>query len=121
METETKKENKNDYLCIRIDRKLKDDFAEFCSKSGISMSAAVNQLVVASKKEGAIPFTVRVVEYETNMPKELTRASIRVKPSLRQDFMGICDRIGIPMSTVVKMFMMQCLELGRFPFGPDNK
>lgn len=37
---------KNEYLSVRIDPKLKADFYDFCARSGLSVSAAVNQLAL---------------------------------------------------------------------------
>ena len=36
----------NEYLSLRIELQLKDDFYNFCRKSGISVSLVINQLAV---------------------------------------------------------------------------
>jgi len=106
----------NEYLSVRIDPKLKKDFYDFCKKSGLSVSAAVNQLAVKSVEKGSIPFTVRAVDYEVKRNGDTNRTSIRMRAELRQGFSDVCNKTGIPMSTVVKMFMLQCVANGKFPF-----
>lgn len=108
---------KNEYLSIRIEPQLKDDFYTFCKKSGISVSAAINQLAVKSVEKAAIPFVIKVVDYDIKREGNLKRISIRMKLELRQGFSEVCSKNGIPMSTVIKMFMMQCVEKGMFPFS----
>lgn len=108
--------SKNEYLSVRIDPKLKSDFYKFCEKSGISVSAAVNQLAVKAVKEGNIPFEVHVVDYDTKKSGEASRTSIRMRADLRRGFADVCDKTGIPMSTVVKIFMLQCVSDKKFPF-----
>lgn len=107
---------KNEYLSVRVDPKLKADFYKFCEKSGLSVSAAINQLAVKSVEKGSIPFVVHVVDYELKKKAETNRTSIRMRSELRRGFAEVCDKTGIPMSTVVKMFMLQCIDKGRFPF-----
>ena len=106
----------NEYLSVRIDPKLKSDFYNFCKKSGLSVSSAVNQLAVKSVEKGSIPFTVRVVDYDMKRNGDTNRTSIRMRADLRQGFADVCNKTGIPMSTVVKMFMLQCVADGKFPF-----
>ncbi len=55
---------KNEYLSIRIEPDLKEKFYEFCEKSGISVSAAINQLAIKSMENGSIPFTIHVIDYD---------------------------------------------------------
>lgn len=107
---------KNEYLSVRINKKLKQDFYEFCNKSGISASAAVNQLALKCVEKGSIPFVVHVVDYDMGKKGDSIRTSIRMKSDLREDFSKVCAKTGIPMGTVVKMFMLQCIDEGRFPF-----
>lgn len=106
----------NEYLSVRVDSKLKNDFFGFCQNSGISVSAAVNMLARKCIDAGSLPFVVNVVDYDTKQSGESVRISIRMKRERRDGFSGICDKIGVPMSTVVKMFMLQCVDKDRFPF-----
>jgi len=107
---------KNEYLSVRIEPMLKKDFYEFCNKSGISVSAAVNQLALKSIEKGSIPFTIHVIDYDLKKSGETHRISIRMKTELRKGFSEVCAKTGIPMSTVVKIFMLQCIDKKRFPF-----
>lgn len=109
-------DKKNQYLSMRIKPVLKNDFYNFCSKSGISVSAAVNQLALKSIEKGSIPFTIYVINYDLKKSGETCRISIRMKTELRQGFSEVCAKTGISMSTVVKIFMLQCIDKGKFPF-----
>lgn len=113
-------EAKNEYLSIRIEPDLKEKFYEFCEKSGISVSAAINQLAIKSMENGSIPFTIHVIDYDIDIKKsgKTCRISIRMRTELRQGFSEVCSKTGIPMSTVVKIFMLQCIAKGKFPFQP---
>lgn len=110
---------KNTGLTIRIDSELKKDFTEFCENAGISVSAAVNLLASASIEHGKIPFEVKIVSYANKKKKgndDIVRIMVRLEDSLKSKFSDICSGLGIPMSTVIKMFMLQCVEDGKFPF-----
>ena len=108
---------KNEYISIRIEPQLKTDFYNFCRKSGISVSAAINQLAVKSLEKSSIPFVVKVVDYDLNRVGNFQRITVRMKLELRKGFSELCSKNGIPMSMVIKMFMMQCIEKGMFPFS----
>lgn len=69
-------DKKNQYLSMRIKPVLKNDFYNFCSKSGISVSAAVNQLALKSIEKGSIPFTIHVINYDLKKSGETCRISI---------------------------------------------
>lgn len=109
---------KNTGLTIRVDKNLKNDFAEFCEKSGISVSAAINQLAVASINKGKIPFVISMVDYDrkNKSSKDITRVLVRIKDDLKSGFAKVCKDSGISMATVIKMFMLQCVGNGKFPF-----
>lgn len=109
-------DTKNEYLSVRIEPMLKKDFYEFCNKCGISASAAVNQLALKTIERGSIPFTIHVIDYDIKKNGDTKRISIRMKTELRKGFSEVCTKIGIPMSTVVKIFMLQCIDEGKFPF-----
>ena len=111
-------EAKNEYLSNRIEPDLKEKFYEFCEKSGISVSAAINQLAIKSMENGSIPFTIHVIDYDIKKSGKTCRISIRMRTELRQGFSEVCSKTGIPMSTVVKIFMLQCIAKGKFPFQP---
>ena len=72
---------KNEYLSVRIDPKLKADFYDFCARSGLSVSAAVNQLALKSVEKGSIPFVVHVVDYDVKKKGETNRTSTFVNPN----------------------------------------
>lgn len=108
---------KSDYLSLRIEPKLKEDFYKFCDNSSISVSFAVNQLALKCIMKGSIPFKVKVLEYKIdNESGETYRISIRMKKEVREGFSIVCQKAGIPMSTAAKIFMRQCIEIGEFPF-----
>lgn len=106
----------NGQLSVRLQPQLKEDFREFCDKSGISVNAAVNQLALKSIEKGSIPFTVHVLDYDLKKNSKTQRICIRMKPELRNGFSEVCSKTGISMGTVVKIFMLQCIDEKKFPF-----
>lgn len=110
---------KNTGLTIRIDSQLKEDFAAFCDNAGISVSAAVNLLASTSVKEEKIPFEIKMVKYDRKSKgnKETVRILIRIEDNLKDSFSKICKKLGMPMSMVIRMYMLQCVEEEKILFS----
>lgn len=110
----------NDCMVIRIDKELKEGFEIFCREIGITVSGAVNLLVRNTIKQQKIPFkitssnTVKTA-YEGGNNQTL-RTSIRFDENLKMEFRKICSEIGLPMSCIIKMFMLNCVKTGKLPF-----
>lgn len=110
---------KNTGLTIRIDSQLKKDFTTFCDNAGISVSVAVNLLALTSVKEQKIPFEIKMVNYDRKSKgnKETVRILIRIEDKVKDNFSKICNKLGIPMSMVIRMYMLQCVEEEKIPFS----
>lgn len=110
---------KNEGLTIRVDDQLKKDFTAFCDNAGISVAAAINLLASTSIKSQKIPFEIKMVSYDRKNKgsKDNVRILIRIEDKLKSGFAQICKELGIPMSTVIKMYMLQCIEQGKIPFN----
>lgn len=109
----------NDYMTIRLHGDLKEDFDEFCMNCGTTVSAAVNLFASKTVKEGEIPFEVTAYDiegYHEGGEKQLSRTNIRLDKETRQAFAAVCARLGVPAGRVVKMFMVNCIMNGKFPF-----
>lgn len=109
---------KNAGLTIRVDKQLKEDFSEFCDKSGISLSSAVTHLASVIIRDGKIPFVIKMVDYDNKIKgnKNDVRIMLRISDEVKANFSKICDTLGVSKSTVIKIFMMQCVDRGEFPF-----
>ena len=109
----------NDYMTIRLHGDLKKDFDEFCMNCETTVSAAVNLFARNTIKEGKIPFEVTSYDikgYHEDGEKQMARTNIRLDKEIRQAFAKVCDGLGVPAGRVVKMFMVNCVMNGKFPF-----
>lgn len=116
--------SKTHYLSVRVNGGLKADFWSFCEGVGMSASAAISLLAKRCVSEGRIPFEVVSPENALLLKARKgdngfsdVRTSFRMSIELREQFSNVCtSTLGIPMSTVVKAFMVQCVDRGSFPF-----
>ena len=113
---------RSDYMSIRIDKVLKEDFYAFCKKCGMTVSGAVNYLIRRTIREEKLPFDVSVGKdddvygMDEGGDPQILRVSIRVDKEVRNEFAKICKNIGFPMGRIIKMFMKKCVNEGKFPF-----
>lgn len=102
-------------LSLRINKKLRDDFSEFCKGAGIKISTAVNLLARECIKSGEIPFHI---ESQSNyvIGDEIIITSINIDNDTKKKFSEACDMIGVPMGNLIRLYMMKCLDEGKIPF-----
>ena len=110
----------NEYLSIRLNKNVKDEFETFCDSCGMTVSGAINLLVKKTIEERKIPFQISTMNepigaYEGGEPQTL-RTSVRIDKRQREQFAEVCQSVGVPMSRLVKMFMLNCLNTGKVPF-----
>ena len=110
--------NKTSRFAFRINKTLKYNFDEFCKNTGLSSSTAINIFVRRSIDTNTIPFAIETKNLLNLQSKEEmnSQINVRMEPDAREQFKKICEKIGIPMSVVVKMFMVSCIENNSFPF-----
>jgi DNA-damage-inducible protein J len=53
-------------ITVRVDKKVKTDFDEFCGNVGINLSTAVNMFFRAALRERRIPFAVSDLDENLN-------------------------------------------------------
>lgn len=110
----------NEYMSIRLEKTLKENFEAFCESCGITVSGAISMLVKHTINEQKIPFrisaTPEVMGIHEGGKKQIERISIRIDKEHREEFSKVCKHIGVPMGRIVKMFMANCLNNGKLPF-----
>lgn len=110
-----------EFLTIKINGILKNDFQKFCKGIGISVNSAIKLLVKRCISEKRIFFEIVSpddLQLEAwSMTGQDNKISIRIEEDLRMQFLKTCkEDIGTPMSTVIRLFMIQCIINGRLPF-----
>ena len=105
---------------VRIEQGLKDEFNAFCSNCGMTVSGAVHLLVKNTINKKQIPFEVISSnsvkgKYEGGLKQDATLV-VRLDEEVKEEFTRICDTIGVNMSLIIKMFMVNCINTGRMPF-----
>lgn len=110
----------NEWMSLRMDEALKKDFEVFCGSIGLTVSGAVVLLANETIKQGKIPFNVLAFDEIRGVvnghDRQSKRMSVRIGDNVKKDFSEICDQIGIPMSTIVRMFMIHCVNKKTLPF-----
>lgn len=103
-----------DYLSLRLNKKLKEDFYAFCKKKGIPVGTLIKLLAKEVIQNGKAPFSVMG---DRNYPDEnLTVISIRMDPQTKENFSAACEEFGLPMSIVIRAFMDYCITNNSIPF-----
>lgn len=107
-------------MAIRINEKLKNDFKDFCDRSGMTVSGAVKLLVYNTINKQQIPFQVVAADngeiYSLGGTKYEKRTTIRIGRELNEGFTKVCETIGVSRSGIIKMFMVNCVVAGKLPF-----
>lgn len=114
-----KKDSTTQYLTVRVPESIKDGFWEFCKGVGMKPTAAVNMLIAKCVRTGDIPFDVVSPENADRIKADcsLKTVAFRVNPEVREQFANFCSSVMcVSMSTVVKTFMVQCIDRGELPF-----
>ena len=111
----------NNHVNVRLDENLKRNFEAFCDDCEMTVSGAVNLLVRNTIKRRKIPFQVRTKATEAKGiheggEKQNVRISVRIDKENREEFKIVCEEIGIPVSRIIKVFMMYCVKNGKLPF-----
>lgn len=112
---------KNIYLNLRISDTLKADFDEFCIKAGIKKSVAIKMFITKCISLNKIPDFILTDITDNGFNGEVKKScmSFRLSEESRNDFQVICDNIGVPMSVVVKLYMLKCLSTNSLPVNFD--
>ena len=113
-----KKSSTTQYLTVRVPESIKDEFWSFCKGVGMKPSAAVNMLIAKCVRTNDIPFDVVSPENADRIKADcsLKTVAFRVNPEVREQFADFCSSVMcVSMSTVIKTFMVQCIDRGELP------
>ena len=58
-------------ICIRMDKKLKEQFVHLCDELGLTMSTAINIFARAVVRTGSIPFALSIDDYNEETRKAI--------------------------------------------------
>lgn len=61
-------------VCIRMDKKLKEQFVHLCDELGMSMSVAINIFAKAVVRTKSIPFALSIDDYNEETRKVIEDA-----------------------------------------------
>ena len=61
-------------LSVRVNNTDKKEFEDFCNKTGINVSTAINMFIKAVLREKRIPFEIRSDEFENEIYRKLLAA-----------------------------------------------
>lgn len=111
-------------LTLRIPRNIKEAFWDVCKKNNTTPTIAINGLMRECSKctdKGNAPFRVEITHSSSKISKILKSKENRLitvafSTSLlaKEQFSKFCaTTMRIPVSTMVKIFMLQCIESQR--------
>lgn len=102
------------YLSLRLNDRLKEDFYAFCKKKRIPVGMLIKLLAKEIIEKGEPPFSVMA---DKNYPDDnLIVISIRIDPQTKENFSAACDKFGLPMSVIIRAFMDYCITNNSIPF-----
>lgn len=115
--------NSSDYLGIRINKELYEDFKQYCKGREISVAFAMELLADECIKRKKAPFPLGVtndanLKYSGNE----SRQSLILEKNKKELFQIICENdIGLKMSNVVKAYMIYCVTYRpKLPYSFDK-
>ena len=102
--------NSTDYLGLRVNKDLYEDFKIYCKKREISVAFALELLADECIKLKKLPFILDVNEANLKYDGNEARKSVFLERSHREEFQSVCENnICLKMSNVVKAFMIYCV------------
>lgn len=105
-------EKSTDYLGIRLNKELYDDFKSYCKERNISITFAIELLVDECIINKKVPFALgESSDHNLKYGDSLARKSLAMSRSKRDKFQKICEeKLCLSMASVIKAFMVYCVE-----------
>lgn len=103
---------------VKCSLELKKAFEVFCNNLSKDPSEVLRLFVNKVVDRNDIPAIFDIADYRTFAGRDgdcLVRVFFRVELEEKQQFQEVCLRYNIPMSRIIKMFMMRCLKEGAIP------
>lgn len=101
----------NDVLTVKVNAALREDFRDFCKERGVSISAAVNMFVHSLMRTNDFSFNKTVPDAKY-LPASGAIMGIYLPVEVRAAFVRYCAERGAKMSTIVRSFMVTCVQTG---------
>lgn len=102
-------------LSVRVDKRVKKDFADFCKNHGLRVATAVTMFAKRFMKDEDLLFCL----YSKNVYEDDQKNAmmcIYFDPAVREEFSKFCKEFGISMGDIVRGFMNYCIAEQKFPF-----
>ena len=107
----------SEYLSLRVNKNLKDDFNAVCKKRGYTPSRAVRLFCINYIKDKKAPYPDMLNRIRKYSDEDLERVGFRIVKAVRSDFQAICKENGEDkMSNVIRAFMDYCATNDCLPF-----
>jgi len=104
-------------IAVREDKTIRDAFRGFCKRCGMTLSGTVHLLVHKVIAERQIPFSIVTHNLPaTDTEPQMIMFNIGIDANLKQEFKEVCDTLGMSMARMIKLYMWQCITLGKIPF-----
>jgi addiction module RelB/DinJ family antitoxin len=109
-----------EYFQIRVNEELKNKFDALCKKKGLKTSMAIRIFVKNFIKSGNLA-------YDFNSDRNFNesnsvRVSFRMESGMRELFAVSSEKIGLPMSVLIRGYMDACVTAGQLsPVNPHNE
>lgn len=104
-----------DYLSLRVNAQLKDDFYNLCKREG-TMAGRVIKLFAKQFSENC-NMQFSPTGDRSYSDDDQIRISVFIEAENRQRFSAACEEYGLPMSSIVRSFMDDCVTNNRLPFN----
>ena len=112
--------DKTEYLSLRVNAELKDEFYSYCKERGFTMGNAIKLFVYQFAKNGELPFSLSRPLSEEFLSENTKRISIYMDGSTKKKFLRSCKKYGVPMSIILRAFMDYCVKNQCFPYDNEN-
>lgn len=99
---------------VRIDVKLKDDFARTLDEIGLDPTNAMRSFAFQLARKGELPFEPMPFEYE--LSGKTTVTSFKAQDAIVDDGNLVLQQLGLNYSSAIKLLALQTIAEGAIPF-----
>lgn len=103
---------------VKCSTELKKAFGVFCEGIGKDPSEVLRLFVEKVAEKNDIPTIFSISDYRNFAGRDgdcLVRLFFRVETETKELYQEVCSRYNIPMSRLIKMFIMRCLKENKIP------
>jgi len=101
-------------VSVRIDVKLKDDFARTLDEIGLDLTNAMRSFAFQLARKKALPFEPGHFEYK--MSGKTTVTSFKAPDTIIDEGNAILQELGLNYSSAIRLLALQTVAEGAIPF-----